>query len=60
MSDVPVLPGQAWMAFTGDHDEDAAARAFLARYGSEPRYVFDGLGGLLLLGPVPEREEVQL
>lgn len=60
MSDVPVLLGQAWLAFTHDHDEDDAARAFLARYGSEPRCVFDGLGGLLLLGPVPEREEVQL
>ncbi len=29
---------------------------FLRRYGQPPRYVFDGLGGLLLVGPVPGLE----
>ena len=53
----PDPAGAYWMAFTGDHNEDDTARAFLARYGSEPRYVFDGLGGLLFVGPVPEPED---
>lgn len=46
--------GAVWMAFTGDHNEGDAAAAFQRRYGQPPRYAFDGLGGLLLVGPVPE------
>lgn len=48
--------GAYWMAFTADHDRRAAAAAFVRRYGTPPRYVFDGLGGLLLVGPVPGLE----
>ncbi len=48
--------GAVWLAFTGDHNEDDAAKAFALRYGRPPRYVFDGLGGLLLVGPVPGLE----
>lgn len=53
----PDPAGAVWLAFTGDHDEADAARRFEARYGQPPRYVRDGLGGLLLAGPVPS--EVQ-
>lgn len=49
--------GAVWLAFTGDHNEDDAAATFQRRYGQLPRYVFDGLGGLLLVGPVPERKD---
>jgi hypothetical protein len=54
--------GAVWLAFTGDHDKGKAAVAFRRRYGQHPRYVFDGPGGLLLVGPVPGLEgmEVQL
>lgn len=48
--------GAVWLAFTGDHNEDDAAATFQRRYGQLPRYVFDGLGGLLLVGPVPGLE----
>jgi hypothetical protein len=50
--------GEVWGAFTLDHDPDDAARCFLRRYGRPPRYAFDGLGvgGLLLVGPVPGLE----
>ncbi len=49
----PEPGGIVWLAFTGDHDEADAARRFEARYGQPPRYVRDGLGGLLLCGPIP-------
>jgi hypothetical protein len=52
----PDPAGSYWLAFTGDHDEGDAARCFLRRYGQPPRYLFDGLGGLLLVGPVPGLE----
>lgn len=42
-----------WLAFTGDHDPAAAAAVFVRRYGRPPAYVVDGLGGLLLVGPIP-------
>lgn len=49
--------GAVWLAFSGDHDKGAAAAAFQRRYGQPPRYhPFDGLGGLLLVGPVPGLE----
>lgn len=48
--------GAVWLAFTADHNEDDAAAVFLRRYGQLPRYIFDGLGELLLVGPVPEVE----
>lgn len=48
--------GAVWLAFTKDHNEDDAAATFQRRYGQLPRYVFDGLGGLLLVGPVPGLE----
>lgn len=47
--------GATWLGFTLDHDENAAAAAFLRRYGQAPRYVFENLG-LLLVGPVPGLE----
>lgn len=52
----PDPSGSYWLAFTHDHDETDAAAVFLRRYGQPPRYVFDGLGGLLLVGPVPGLE----
>jgi hypothetical protein len=55
MSDVSVLPGQAWLAFTRDHDEDKAARTFEERFGQPPEHVVDH-GGYLWLGPVPGAE----
>lgn len=48
--------GSYWLAFTCDHSEEDAAATFRRRYGQPPRYVFDGLGGLLLVGPVPGLE----
>lgn len=48
--------GAVWLAFTRDHNEDDAAATFQRRYGQPPRYVMDGLGGLLLVGPVPGQE----
>ena len=50
--------GAVWLAFTKDHNEDDAAATFQRRYGQPPRYVMDGLGGLLLVGPVPGLEGV--
>jgi hypothetical protein len=52
----PDPAGSYWLAFTRDHNEDDAAATFRRRYGQLPRYIFDGLGGLLLVGPVPGRE----
>ena len=52
----PDPAGSYWLAFTQDHDENDAARCFVRRYGQPPRYIFDGLGGLLLVGPVPGLE----
>jgi hypothetical protein len=52
----PDPSGSYWLAFTGDHDEGDAAATFRRRYGQPPRYAFDGLGGLLLVGPVPGQE----
>lgn len=58
MNDVPVLPGQAWLAFTHDHDEDEAARTFEDRFGQPPEYITESAGRykLLLAGPVPGLE----
>ena len=58
MTQVPVLPGQAWLAFTRDHDEDDAARRFEQRFGQPPEYITESAGRypLLLVGPVPDRE----
>jgi hypothetical protein len=49
----PSLDGCYYLAFTGDHNEADAARIFAGRYGQAPQYIVDGLGGLLLVGPVP-------
>lgn len=49
-------PGAMWRAWTADTDEQHAAAAFLRRYGVHPEYIVDGIGGLLLVGPVPEVE----
>lgn len=55
--DATPAPGDfLWLAFTRDHNEDDAAATFQRRYGQPPRYVMDGLGGLLLVGPVPGQE----
>ena len=43
----------AWRAFTLDTAEEAAAAAFLRRYGRQPEFVFESRG-LLLCGPIPE------
>ena len=60
----PDIPGATWLAFTGDHPVTDAIKTFLARYGQPPpTYPRPGLGGLLLVGPVPGLEfctEVQL
>lgn len=56
----PDPSGSYWLAFTADHDETDAAAVFLRRYGQPARYVFDGLGGLLLVGPVPDQEETEV
>lgn len=50
--------GAVWLGFTRDHDDDDAARVFERRFGLRPRFVFDALGGLLFVGPVPEPAEV--
>lgn len=50
--------GPVWLAFSRDHDRADAARRFEAKYGCAPAKVFEGLGGLLLCGPIPS--EVQL
>lgn len=52
----PDPAGSYWLAFTRDHDEDDAARCFQRRHGQLPRYLLEGLGGLLLVGPVPDLE----
>ena len=49
----PDASGAVWLAFTGDHDPDAARQRFEARYGRPPARVFPGLGGILFCGPVP-------
>jgi len=60
MSDVSVLPGQTWLAFTHDHDEDDAARTFEKRFGQPPEYITESAGRcpMLLVGPVPDLGEV--
>ena len=52
----PDPSGSYWLAFTANHNEDDAAATFRRRYGQLPRYIFDGRGGLLLVGPVPGLE----
>lgn len=49
-------PGACWRAWTKDTDEEHAAAAFFRRYGVHPEFVIDGIGGLLLVGPVPGME----
>lgn len=56
MPAAPDPAGSYWLAFTRDHNEDDAAATFRRRYDQLPRYIFDGLGGLLLVGPVPGLE----
>ena len=58
--DAPDPRGGAWLAFSRDHSVNAAIETFRRRYGQLPRNCFDGLGGLLLVGPVPDLVEVQL
>lgn len=54
----PSAPRDAvWLGFSRDHDEADAAATFQRRYGSPPRFVFDGPGGLLLVGPIPQEAE---
>lgn len=55
MTDLPVLPDAAWLAFTADHDEDDAARIFQRRFGRPPEYITESAGRykMLLVGPVP-------
>lgn len=47
------LSERRWLAFTIDHNEEDASRAFQNRYGSPPTYIFESLHNLLV-GPVPE------
>lgn len=42
-----------WLAFSRDHDAGDAVAVFQRRYGRPPANVLPGLGGLLLVGPVP-------
>lgn len=58
MTDLPVLPDAAWLAFTADHDEDDAARIFEDRFGQPPEYIAESGGRykMLLVGPVPGQE----
>lgn len=56
MTDLPVLPGSSWLAFTIDHDEADAARVFEERFGRPPEYIAESIGPLLLVGPVPGLE----
>lgn len=48
----PDPTGKAWRAFTLDTPSEAAAGAFLRRYGQQPEFVFESRG-LLLAGPIP-------
>ena len=61
MTDVPVLLGVPWLAFSADHDEEEAARAFEDRFGQPPEYITESAGRykMLLVGPVPDLVEVQ-
>jgi len=43
-----------WLAFSVDHDPDAARECFRRRYGVDPARVEVRLG-LLLAGPVPDQ-----
>lgn len=52
--DDPPPQGALWLGFTRDHNENDAAQVFVRRFGLQPRFVVGGLGGLLLVGPVPE------
>lgn len=58
MTDLPVLPGSSWLAFTIDHDEADAARIFEERFGQPPEYIAESGGRykMLLVGPVPGLE----
>ncbi len=49
-------PWRVW-APAKETDEDAAARAFVARYGEPPEFVLEHRGQLWL-GPAPERSVV--
>lgn len=40
------------------HPDETATRAYMRRYGQRPEFVIDGLGGNLLLGPVPAEVQV--
>jgi hypothetical protein len=44
----------AWMGFTLDEREEAAAAAFQRRYGRPPEFVFESRGNLLC-GPIMEQ-----
>lgn len=58
MNDVPILPGQAWLAFLYDHDEDDASARFAACFGEPPEYIAEVSGRykMLLVGPAPGPE----
>lgn len=46
------LRAHTWRAYTLDHDEDAAARAFAQLYGAPPAYILEAWG-VLYVGPIP-------
>lgn len=46
------LAGAYWLAFTPDTDPQEARARFWAKYGTAPRELRPGLGGLLLAGPI--------
>ena len=50
---VEVLRAHAWLGFSLDHDEDAAARAFTARFGAPPQFIAEQWG-VLYVGPIPQ------
>jgi hypothetical protein len=51
-----LLHTRKWRGYTTDESEDEAAAKFTTRYGEPPEYIVED-GGVLWVGPIPERKE---
>lgn len=54
----PEMGSATWLAFTPEHNEDAAAATFVSRFREPPEFIFESRG-LLLAGPIPSQKEGQ-